>query len=56
MGKLHLFTTLTVLVHTQRTFVSNLVGMSANIFYDTLKDAVYQRVGQDDVKLQAIES
>jgi len=40
----------------QRAFISNLVGKNANIFYDTLKDAIRQRLQGDDVKLHAIES
>jgi len=40
----------------QRAFISNLVGKNANIFYDTLKDAIRQRLQDDDVKLHAIES
>lgn len=41
---------------TWRAFISHLVGKNANIFYDTLKDVIHQRLGGDDEKLLAVES
>jgi len=40
----------------QRAFISHLIGKNVNIFYDTLKDAVHQRLDADDEQLHAIES
>jgi alpha-aminoadipic semialdehyde synthase len=41
---------------TWRAYMCELFGKKHDLYYDTLRDLVYERVGKDDFKLESIES